>query len=217
MKSILLIIAFVCLAVGAQAQSFIGGGLAFGSTVGDGFNGQDKSIGGFGEGTLSVKPEKLAGIRFDFNGLATLEHGPKQGTTSAFDLRLRPELRAFAPIPGPVKPFAGGGVQYSYFDSDQYNKSGLNYIGTAGVEIAGTHTARFSRLFTDRTNLNANRLEGFRYGYVLLQRFNGSSLAIRFSAEYNRFKYVQPVGPLTGRGFDGQSLAFRIGVVKASK
>jgi hypothetical protein len=213
MKSIILILAFVCLPIAGQAQSLIGGGISFGAIVGEGANGQDKAIGGFGEGTYS----RTVGIRFDFNNLATLEHGPKQGTTSAFDLRLRPELRAFAPIPGPVKPFAGGGVQYSYFDSDQYNKSGLNYIGTAGVEIAGAHTARFSRLFTDRTNLNANRLEGFRYGYDLLQRFKGSSLAIRFSAEYNRFKYVQPVGPLAGRGFDGQSLAFRIGVVKASK
>jgi hypothetical protein len=213
MKSILLIIAFVCLPIAGQAQSLIGGGISFGAIVGEGANGQDKAIGGFGEGTYS----RSLGIRFDFNGLATLEHGPKQGTTSAFDLRLRPEVRAFAPIPGPVKPFAGGGVQYSYFDSDQYNKSGLNYIGTAGVEIAGAHTARFSRLFTDRTNFNANRLEGFRYGYDLLQRFKGSSLAIRFSAEYNRFKYVQPVGLLTGRGFDGQSLAFRIGVMKVGK
>jgi hypothetical protein len=213
MKSILLIIAFVCLAPVASAQSFIGGGLSFGSIVGEGNNGQDKSIGGFGEGTYSRK----VGVRFDFNGLATLEHAPKSGFTSGFDLRLRPELRAFAPIPGPVKPFAGAGIQYSYFNSDQFHKYGLNYIATAGAEVFGKHTGRFSRLFTDRTNFNENRLEGFRYGYDLTQRFSGSAWAVRFSAEYNRFKYVQPVGPLTSRGFDGQSLAFRIGVVKASK
>lgn len=212
MKSILLILVFVCLPIAASAQSFIGGGLSFGSIVGEGFNGQDKAIGGFGEGTYSRK----VGVRFDFNGLATLEYAPKDTTTSGFDVRLRPDLRAFAPIPGPLKPFAGGGVQYNYFHSDQYGKSGINYVATAGAEIYGTHTARFSRLFTDRTNFNENRLEGFRYGYDLTRRFQGSDWAIRFSAEYNQFKFVQPFGQFKG-GYDGQSLAFRLGIVKAAK
>lgn len=44
----------------------------------------------------------------------------------------------------------------------------------------------------------------------------GSTWAIRFSAEYNRFNYVQPFGVFKG-GYDGQSLAFRLGVVKAAK
>jgi hypothetical protein len=212
----LFVIAFLFLPVGTSAQSFIGGGLSVGSVVGDDFSGHDKSVGGFIEGTYSQKLQKIAGIRFDFNGLATLEHAPKAGTTSGFELKLRPELRAFAPIPGPVKPFVGGGLQSSYFDSDQYNKSGLNYIATAGAEIADIHTARVSRLFPDRTNFNDNRLEGFRYGYDLTKRFSGSPWAVRFSAEYNRFRYVQQFGPTAGT-YDGQSLAFRLGIVKAAR
>jgi hypothetical protein len=213
MRTLFLFFAVGLISATMQAQSFIGGGLTVGSVVGDNFSGYDKSIGGFGETTVS---RKIAGIRFDFNGLATLEHAPKAGTTSGFELKLRPELRAFAPIPGPVKPFAGGGFQYNYFNSDQYGKSSLNYIATAGAEIADIHTARVSRLFTDRTNFNDNRLEGFRIGYDLTKRFPSSVWAVRFSAEYNRFRYVQPFGPTAGT-YDGQSVAFRLGFVKTVK
>ena len=80
MKSILLILVFVYLAISASAQSFIGGGQSFGAVVGKGANGQNKAIGGFCEGTYS---RKVVGVQFDFNRLATLEHAPKRGTTSA--------------------------------------------------------------------------------------------------------------------------------------
>lgn len=210
MKYFLLVgLTLLTLAVAAQAQNLYGGGLSFGAIVGNGFNGQNNSIGGFGEGTYSRK----FGIRFDATGLVTLEHSPKDGTTGGIDVRVRPELRAFAPKLGPVQAFAGGGVQYSYFNSDQYGKSGLNVLGTIGAEIYGKHTVRGSRLFTDRTNFNENRLEGVRYGYDLTQRLPESTWAIRFSAEYNRFQYVQPFGQFMG-GYDGQSLTFRLGLVK---
>jgi hypothetical protein len=212
MKTIFAIL-LLMIPVSADAQSFVGGGLSIGSVIGDDYSGYDKQIGGFGEGNLS---KKLAGVRFDAYGLTTLEYAPKDGTTGGVNLKLRPEIRAFAPIPWAVKPFAGAGFQYAYFNSDQYGKSGLNYIATAGAEISGAHTARFSRLFTDRTNFNDNRLEGFRYGYDLTKRFNGSDWAVRFSAEYNRFRYVQQFGPTAGT-YDGQSLAFRLGIVKASR
>ncbi len=210
MKYLQTVLLLLLAAVTVRAQSFLGGGLSFGSIVGDGYNGQDKSIGGFGEATLSRK----FGIRFDATGLATLEFAPKDTTTSWFDLRLRPEIRAFAPLPGQIAPFVGAGVQYSYFNSDQYGKSGLNYVGTVGAEIYRAHTASVSRLFTDRTNFNENRLEGWRYGYDLTKRFSGSPWAIRFSGEYNRFRYVQPFG-LNQGSYAGQSLAFRLGIAKA--
>jgi hypothetical protein len=211
MRTILAIL-LLMIPISAGAQSFVGGGLSFGSVVGHDDSGYDKQVGGFGEGRYS----RMLGIRFDANGLATLEYAPKAGTTSGVDLKIRPEIRDFAPVSWAVKPFAGGGLQYSYFNSDQYGKSGLNYIATAGAEIYGSHTARVSRLFTDRTNFNDNRLEGFRYGYDLTRRFSGSDWAVRFSAEFNQFKYVQAFGPTAGT-YDGQSLAFRLGIVKASR
>lgn len=206
----LLILTLLSFAATAEAQSFFGGGLSFGTTIGDGFNGQNGSIGAFGEGTFSKK----YGVRFDATGLATIEHAPKDGTTGGIDYRLRPEIRAFAPLPGKIQPFVGGGVQFSHFSTDQYGKSGLNYTGSVGVEIYGAHTARFQRLFTDRTKLNGNRLEGFRYGYDLTKQFSGKDWGVRFSAEYNRFKYIQPVGFVNQGSYTGQSLAFRFGVVK---
>jgi hypothetical protein len=212
MRTIIAFLLFL-IPIGASAQNFVGGGLSVGSVVGDDYGGYDRQIGGFGEGNLS---RKFGRVRFDAYGLATLEYVPKDGTTNGSELKLRPEIRAFAPIGGPVKPFAGAGIQYSYFDTDQYSKSGLNYIATAGAEIYGAHTARSSRLFTDRTNFNDNKLEGFRYGYDLTKRFSGSDWAVRFSAEYNRFKYVQPFGPTAGT-YDGQSLAFRLGIVNAAR
>lgn len=210
MKYLLLVVALLTVAATANAQTFYGGGLSFGSTVGDGFNGQNGSIGAFGEGTFSKK----LGLRFDANGIATIDHAPKDGTTGGVDYRLRPEIRAFAPLPGRIAPFVGGGVQFAHFSSDQYSKSGLNYTASAGVEIYGAHTARFQRLFTDRTKLNGNRLEGFRYGYDLSHKFSGKDWGIRFSAEYNRFKYIQPIGFINAGSYDGQSLAFRLGVAK---
>lgn len=212
MNKFLLIITLLLLPISASAQSFYGGGLSIGSIVGDDFSGHDKSVGGFGEGTYSRK----IGIRFDANGLATLEHAPKGGTTGGVDFKLRPEIRAFAPVGGPVKPFVGGGLQYSYFTSDQYNKTGLNYIATAGAEVFGHSTVRVSRLFTDRSNSNNNRLEGFRYGYDLTKRLPSSVWAVRVSAEYNRFHYVQPFG-VTAGAYDGQSVAFRLGLVKTGR
>jgi hypothetical protein len=197
------------LAFCAKAQSLYGGGLSVGSVVGDDSSGHDKAVGGFGEGVLSRK----LGIRFDATGLAILEYAPKAGTTSAWDLKLRPEIRVFAPIGGPVKPFVGGGFQYNYFNSDQYDKSALNYIATVGAEIGRLHTVRISRLFTDRTNFNDNQLKGFRCGYDLTRPFRSSRRGVRFSAEYSRFRYVQPTGPTMGR-YDGQSIVFRLGLVK---
>lgn len=206
MKYILL--SLVLLAASANAQTLYGGGFSFGSVVGDDFSGHDRRVGGFGEGNYP----RTFGLRFDFNGLATLEYAPKAGTTSGWDLKLRPEIRAFAPIGGPVKPFAGAGVQYSYFHSDQYPKSGLNLIATGGVEINRIHTARVSRLFADRTNFNENKLRGWRYGYDLTKQFPASTWGIRFSAEYNRFHYDQPFG-VTAGAYPGNSIAFRLGLV----
>lgn len=203
------IVLLILLAIPANAQAFLGGGFSFGSVVGNDDSGHDIRVGGFVDGNLT----RTIGLRFDFNGLATLEYAPKAGTTSGLDLKARPEIRAFAPVGGPVKPFIGGGVQYNYFTSDEYNKHGLNVTATGGVEVLGASTLRVSRLFTDKTN-NENRLRGWRYGYDLTKRFSGSKWAARFSLEYNRFHYAQPFG-VTAGDYSGNSLAFRIGIVKA--
>ncbi len=194
-----------------HAQSFGGAGLAIGSVLGHGNNGQSSQVGGFGEGNFSMK----FGVRIDAYGLATYEYAPKDGYDNGTDLRLRPEVRGYIPL-GAIQPFVGAGVQYSYFHSDQYGKSGLNYVTTVGVEVAGKHTLRASRLYTDRTNLNLNRLVAFRYGYDLLYPIGSKKWAIRFSAEYNRFKYQQLTGPGIG-SYNDDSVAFRIGIVRAGR
>ncbi len=215
MKFLFLSLILSLSASAVNAQTFYGGGLSFGSIVGDGYNGQDKQVGGFGEAVYSKK----LGLRFDAAGLATLEYAPKDPYSGGVDFRARPELRVFAPIPK-IAPFVGAGVQYSFFSAGDngpflgYHKSGLNYTGSVGIEIYGSHTVRSQRLFTDRTNLNANKLEGFRYGYDMTKRFSKSDWGIRFCAEYNRFKYIQPINFVNAGSYTGQSLAFRLGVVR---
>lgn len=208
MKTLTLFALTLLLSVTCFAQRFYGGGLATGSVVGEDRTGNSTQFGGFGETAITLQK----GTRFDFTGLGILEHAPKAFTTSTFDVKLRPEIRAFTPMIGPVRFFAGGGVQFNYLFSDQFNKAAFNPVGTIGGEI-GSHTLRLSRLFKDGTNLNENQLQGWRFGYDFLRRFTESKWGMRVSAEYNLHTSFQPSGPLFGR-HNNDSFTLRAGLVR---
>lgn len=181
-------------------NTFVTSGL---TVTGSGGVGSDYSIGVFGEGNYTYK-------RFDLNGLASIDYEPKDGVSRNYVIRLRPELRFTPKSFGWFDPFVGAGVQYTRTDNDQWNKAGFNYVGTVGAHFltdargVPLFGARISRIFTDRTNLNINRLEGWRYGLDI-----NAMRRVRASFEYTPFNYFQP---MQGR-VDGWSMTFRTGYV----
>ncbi len=209
MRFIFILFIFLLSSVACLGQTkFVAAGLSFGSAVGDDFSGHGGRVGGFAEGQVSG-----SGLSLGAAGLASLESAPKSGTTAAWEFRARPEGRLFVPLGDSVRLIGGGGVEYVYFNSDQYSKEVLNPLATAGLEIFESHTIRASRLFTDRLNGIGNNLSGWRYGYDLAKKFKGTGWGIRLSGEFNRFSYDQPYGPTKG-AYDGNSVVFRLGLAR---
>lgn len=192
--------------------------------------------GGYVEGGLKLPYGLQARLQAEYNTEATLptiftrDEGASREATGEF--RIRPEVRYWFGEFGILRPFVAGGVDYyrqtfktvghEEEDEDEYEygggapKSGLNPTFTVGTGIGKSHETSFTRLFEDRTNLNASYLSGYRAGYSYTRPlYDRISLNLGAEADYVRFQENAGYGPKTADKYYEKDAIFkvRIGLV----
>src|SRR5262249_42783936 len=132
----------------------------------------------------------------------------------------RSEIEAALGVSEEWKVLAHGGVGFTHIWNDQYSKSGLNPHAGAGLSYDNKYRFTFARLFKDRTNLNNNETEGWRYRgdvhFPLSKRFGilGGVEVTTFNNKIPGIRDCLSRRPCRCLETEGTAFVFRVGLAR---